>query len=193
VPDYLVAFNDLSRASDPSKCGVHFFKHDEKFLPHLENPAAFSNRYSNFKVVLCPDVSIGSGMPFWMRMKHTFDSRATGITWQKYGHVVIPTLRWTGEEDYEFVSHGIPKCSVFAVSRLGSVHDPLKRSVFDRGLVHMTRLLEPEAILVYGTTTEQVQSVLGDVTQIFAYPVLMRAFSNSHKMEGKISSLSPLV
>ena len=173
VPNYLVAFDDLGCARSPEATGVHFYKDDVKFLTHLDNPAAYSNRYSDFKVILTPDSSIGVGMPSWKRKANIFDARNAAAVWQQYGHVVIPSLRWSCGEDYEWVMHGIPTESVFSVSRLGSVSDAEKKFEFEKGLKYMVTMLKPEAIMVYGASTDQVKAIVGGSTRIFTYPISM--------------------
>ena len=174
VPSRLVAFNDLGRSDDPTTTGVHFFKSDEKFLSHLENPAQYSNKYAAYRAILSPDVSVGEGMPRWMRIQRTFQSRTVAATWQKFGHTVVPTLRWADPEDLDFVCHGIQPSSVFAVSRLGSVNDSAKRRNFEQGLQELIRLLQPEGIMIYGATQSQAEALVGKSTTVFSYPTPMR-------------------
>lgn len=67
VPERLVAINDLGRAADPLTTGVHFFRDDAVFQPILRNPSAYAPKLSRYRVVLTPDITLGTGMNRWMK------------------------------------------------------------------------------------------------------------------------------
>jgi hypothetical protein len=189
VPHHLVAFDDLGRAKTPHSTGVHFFRHDQKFRGHLEDPAGFANKYEKFKVLLSLDVSIGQGMTRFQRMQRIYDSRTTAVVWQKYGHIVIPTMRWATLDDLEYVCDGVPQSSVIAVGWLGLASDLEKATIFKQGIPELVALLNPAAIMVYGCTQGQAEAMVGSSTQVFGYPTPMRERSLHMKQVNSLKTL----
>jgi len=72
IPKTLVAFDDVSRGSNPADAGVHFYKSDLKLMPILAQPLKFGNKLGHYKCLLTPDITLSQGMPDWMRAKTLF-------------------------------------------------------------------------------------------------------------------------
>jgi hypothetical protein len=169
VPTELIAFDDRSRTSDPRNAGIHFYRNDLKFASVLENPLDWVSRFSDFGLILTPDVSLGDDMPPWMRQHITCISRAVGVIWQKRGMPVIPSLRWRSNDDLPFVTAGIPAGGSIAVSNYGSRSELSERIIFREGLEEVLCILKPERVLLYGSTDPNLQALLESSTELHVY------------------------
>jgi hypothetical protein len=105
----LRAFNDLGRSTNQENEVIHFYKSDSKLVPILKNPKKYLASFAPYAAVLTPDVTLSSGMPQWLRIANTATSRMVGAVFEHHGLTVIPSLRWSDEDDYDFVSVGSPK------------------------------------------------------------------------------------
>lgn len=170
IPSSMCAFDDLGRVSDPTTTLLHFHKDDEKFAPVIINPLKYGNKWGHFMSLCSPDVTLSDGMVEWERIKNTSWSRKVAATWASQGIKIVPLLRWRFVSDCAFVTAGIPKRSVIAVSSYGSVRDAELRQVLIDGLRAIVITLEPVAILVYGTALKNIQEIVGPNIQVILYP-----------------------
>lgn len=170
IPKSMWAFDDLGRVSDPTTTLLHFHKADEKFAPVLIDPLKYGNKWGHFMSLCSPDVTLSDGMVEWERIKNTSWSRAVAATWESQGIKVVPLIRWRLPSDYHFVTAGIPKHSVIAVSSYGSVRDDELKRVFVDGLRAISQILEPAVILVYGTALTNLQEIVGSHIDVIMYP-----------------------
>lgn len=169
VPEHLVAINDLGRATDPRTTGVHFFRDDAVFQSILRNPSTYAPKLSRFRVVLTPDITLGTGMNLWMKAQRVAYARMVGVVWERRGLCVVPTVRWTSLDDLDLVCSGIAPKTLIAVSNYGSRRDPELRSIFERGLPALVERLDPAAMLVFGDTRSRVFDTLRQSTRIVEY------------------------
>jgi hypothetical protein len=169
VPSELCSFNDFGRSSNPAQEAVHFYKNDIRFIAILRNPKPFGFKASGFKALLTPDVTLGLGMPEWMRKRNTVLSRMCGVVWQSQGLSVIPSLRWVCHADLEFVSMGIERGSIFAVSSYGSERNKNAKLEFERGVLELVKILQPAALMVYGLLDRRLNDELSLLTRVFVY------------------------
>ncbi|MSV76867.1 MAG: DUF4417 domain-containing protein [Actinobacteria bacterium] len=169
IPDELVAFDDRKRAKSPTHAGLHFFRDDKKFISILVKPEAKTMEFAPYKIMLTPDVTIGDGMPPWQKARNVVLGRAAGVVWEKRGMKVIPTVRWTNQEDLDLVTCGIPQRSVFAVSSYMARRDPTDYSIFQEGLRYLVNCLNPVAVIVYGSLDDELSNELSRFCDIFVY------------------------
>jgi hypothetical protein len=169
LPTDLCAFNDLGRSISRPDEVVHFYKSDVKFAGILRNPKPFGFKTKDFMAVLTPDVTIGAGMPEWMRKRNTVLSRMCGVAWQYQGLTVIPSLRWVELSDLNFVTAGIEVGSVIAVSSYGSNRNPTAKNTFERGLQEIVNKIQPRAVMVYGGLDQRVAQELVKSTELRLY------------------------
>lgn len=173
VPDQLVAFNDLGRVDYASNAAVHFFKNDASFNQILRDPAVYTTKFSPYRAILTPDITIGSGMNLWMKAQRVAYSRMVGVVWQTRGLTVIPTVRWTvrwiEENDLDLSCAGIPTNSVIAVSNYGSRRDLFLRAAFEGGLPQVIERLRPAGTLVFGDLRGRVFDRLSHLTTFRQY------------------------
>ena len=105
----------------------------------------------------------------WERIKNTYVSIAVAATWESQGITVVPLLRWRFVSACVFVTAGIPKHSVIAVSSYGSVRDSELRQVLIDGLREIVKILEPAAV-VYGAALKNIQEIVGPNIEVIMYP-----------------------
>jgi len=169
IPAFLCACDQPSRARIVGQTALHFYRDDKKFMRVLLNPEKYVRDFSKYKAVLTPDCSLTFGMPPSKRAHQTRLSRVAGAIWQSRGLLVIPSLRWVDDSDYDLICSGIPQGSVFAVSNYGSIRDPKLRDNFSKGLLEVVSRLNPVAIIVFGRLPDLLLSKLESTTQVFQY------------------------
>jgi hypothetical protein len=170
VPIRLIPCDQLQSPKTNEKTAVHFYKNDEKFSSTVLNPLKWVHRLQEYDAVFTPDFTVGVQMGLGQRIQNTYFSRQIGAVWSSRGLTVIPSLRWTGPADYEFVMEGIPIGTVFAVSAHGSFKDPVKRSIFEAGLKHIISDLEPAGVIVYGKIAPAFREEMQHLTNIYLFP-----------------------
>jgi len=72
-----------------------------------------------------------------------------GRFWQEQGLLVIPTVRWSTPESYEFCFTGIPRDQVVATGT-PDLRDAITCRLFARGLAKMFKRLEPRCLILFG-------------------------------------------
>lgn len=181
IPDELVAFDDRKRTLSPAHAGIHFFRDDNKFISILVKPENRTLEFASYKIMLTPDVSLGTGMPPWQKARNVVLGRAAGVVWEKCGLTVIPTVRWLEQDDLELVACGIPQRSVFAVSSYMARRDPADYRNFQEGLRYLVQYLNPVAVLVYGSIDEGLLGELSEFCDIFVYQDAMSKIRDKAK------------
>ena len=151
IPEALISFDQPSRVQHFDKTGLHFFIQDRKFQGVLIHPEKFVSRFSNYKVVLTPDCTLSKEMPPSVRFQNIRVSRQAGAVWQSRGLPVVPTVRWSCEEDYDVAFSGIPLRSIVAVGSYGAMRDRSLRRTLLNGLEEMVHRLQPVSVLLYGS------------------------------------------
>ncbi len=169
VPDHLICFDQLSRIADSKQTALHFFAQDRKFQSVLIHPEKYVEKFSRYKAVLTPDVTLSPEMPPSVRIQNIRASRQAGAVWESRGISVIPSVRWTSKADYDIAFSGIPLGSIVTVGTYGSTRDKVLRdSLFD-GLEELVNRLEPSCILIYGSLDIRRKIELEKLTQIRQY------------------------
>ena len=170
IPLELAAFDDRNRISvQPREVGIHFYKEDYKFASALLQPLKWVERFSAFKSIITPDLSIGDQMPRWIKVRNTVWSRAAGAIWNEQGFPVFPNLRWRSPDDYDFVAAGIHRGSVVATSNYGNRQLASDRAIFQHGISAMVERIAPEAVIIYGSLDARLMNYLESKTQVFIF------------------------
>ncbi len=141
---------------------THFFLDDFRFESIWNDPAG-SLGHIKTSVVLSPDFSLYKDWPLALQIWNTYRNRWCGAFWQSQGHVVIPTISWSGPASYDFCFEGVQPGGVVALSMLG-VKRITANYVFMAGFLEMKRRIKPSQILCYGNAPE----CLAD--QLITYP-----------------------
>jgi len=146
-----------------------FFKEDRLFAKIASEPGRFTLTASAFQAILTPDISLSDKMPKWKRIENTVISRMCGVVWASQGLSVIPSLRWTGPEDYDFVGAGLSGCSTIAVSTYGIQRSPDDMRIFNEGLDYFVKTIRPENLMIFGTALETPRHWLDLGTKVRFY------------------------
>lgn len=181
IPEELVAFDDRKRVKSSAQTGLHFFRDDSKFISVLLEPEMKAKEFAAYKIVLTPDVTIGTGMPPWQKARNLVLGRAAGVVWENRGIKVIPTVRWLGEEDWDMVTCGIPQRSVFAVSSYMARRDPADYLTFQHGLRYLVDCLKPVAEIVYGSLDDELFTELSSHCALFVYQDAVTQIRNRNR------------
>lgn len=169
IPEKLLLFNSPKRFESPETTGLHSFDHGPKNMTALTRPLTWIHKFVDFKCVISPDSFMNVSLAPWQRARNTVLARAAGVTWQERGLTVIPSIRWSCEDDYEMVSSGIERGSVFAVTADDTISNGIGRKSFEKGLLAMIDIIEPEAVIVYKKITDAFEAKLALNTRVFRF------------------------
>jgi hypothetical protein len=189
VPDSLVRFDELSRSKLSSSEAIHFYTSDEKFQRVLYSPELYLEKFSKFRAVLTPDCSVTSEMPYSTRVLQTRLSRQIGAVWASHGLNVITSVRWSDEVDFKIALTGIPRCSVIAVGAYGMTRNLESKRILEKGLKQLVELLEPAAMLIFGTIDPELLDWLGNKTSVRVYRPEHWKRRNEEKVSGNTLDL----
>ena len=106
----------------------------------------------HFSGVITPDFSTYQDFPEPLKLYATYRMRLMGYWLGKNGLAVINNVRWGTDETYWYCFNGIPKNSVVCIGTVGgSPRKYIDRNRFENGLNEMVSVLQPHAIIVYGS------------------------------------------
>lgn len=174
-PKKLVAYDDLLKENPAKGSGAfaHFYIFDQYFDgPYgiwrgcspdcYESKKGFRlSRFAGCDGLIAPDFSLYGDMPLAMQIWNVYRSRAFGYWMTSQGYPVIPNVRWTDEESFEFCFDGIPQGSVVAVGTLGCCAVLSERASFLIGFEEMLKRIAPRLVVLYGPVPDVLSSLLG--------------------------------
>ncbi len=146
----LIAYSDTRQNDRPENtaCGVHFFIDDYRFTGIYNNPERSIEKLSQYAFLLTPDYSTYSDMNYWRQLESVAHSHWVGAYWQSRGLKVVPTMTWSDSRSYSFCNDGVEKGSIVAVGMIGCKRS---KNEFLRGYNNMLEIIEPSAIIVFGS------------------------------------------
>lgn len=130
--------------------------------------------------VITPDCTMLIGQSKCLLQTNTYFNRAIGFYLQKQGIPIIPNIRWSDKDSYDFCFLGVPKKSIVAVSTHGCIRNKQQKRFFKDGLEEMIKQLEPSNVIVHGHMPEEVFNDYMKATQFHRYPSL---FEETHQKE----------
>ncbi len=169
IPEKLLIFNSPKRFESPATTGLHSFDHGPKNMTALTRPMTWIHKFADFRCVISPDSYLSPNLAPWQRARNTVLARAAGAVWQYRGLTVIPSIRWCDESDYELVSSGIEKGSVFAVTVDSGYKDLNSNIEFEKGLTAMVDIIEPEGVIIYGRVSPNFVREIKKKTKVFLF------------------------
>lgn len=151
----LIAYSNTRRNDNPinTKCGVHFFIDDYRFISTYNNPERTIEKLSQYSFLLSPDNSTYSDMNYWRQLESVAHSRWVGAYWQSRGLNVIPTVTWSDTRSYTFCFDGIEDDSIVAIGMIGCKHT---KKDFLRGYNNLLERKHPSAIICFGKPYEEM-------------------------------------
>ena len=150
---------------------VHFYIDDHKFdgrcgiwsgLTTLETfKKGFGlARFKDASAIVSPDFSLYLDMPTSMQIWNVFRSRAIGYRLSKLGYNVIPNVRWTDEESYDFAFDGLYKGQIVSVGTLGCSKRIEDKALLVNGFVEMINRIKPRMVIIYGPICKELKYVI---------------------------------
>ena len=155
IPEDAISFVDALRTTKFENF-IHFYIHDEEFERVWRTPERYLPLFKKFSGVISTDFSLYRELPLSMQIWNTYRNRAIGYWLQQNGVDVIPNIRWGDERTYHFAFEGISKGGTVSVSTNGCIRDKLDRYYFNKGLAKMVEVIEPDVIVNYSYTPDDI-------------------------------------
>lgn len=155
IPNKLIAFSKAISCKDYNQW-VHFFEDDYLFERIWRNPKRYYHILRKYEGVILPDFSVYRDMPFVMQLWNIYRSRAIGSWLQSQGIKVIANIRFGDRRTYRYSCDGISKHCVIAVGTHGTLRHRDDRRFFVDGLDVIVKILQPIAIIVYGSAPDAI-------------------------------------
>ncbi len=166
VPQELILYEDAKKLHKETivdnphyhiNAFVHFYEDDYRFNGPREGilakPYETLKMLRHFDGAITPDFSTYADFPDPFKRINTFLMRAYGRWLGVNGIPIINNVRWGTIETWEYCFDGIPYNSMVAIGTVASGLRHLEnRPLFEEGLYEMVRLLNPPAIIVYGSS-----------------------------------------
>ena len=176
VPKCLIPFEKIRQVQD-HRGYVHFYMHDQYFERILTATTDYLDLLKRFDGVITPDFSLMVGQASCLQQANTYFNRAVGYYLQRQGIPVIPNVRWSDENSYDYCFLGIPRHMMVSVSTHGCIRSKDQKLRFKAGLEEMLRRIEPEDVLVHGHMPDEVFADFKESVRFHRYPSL---FEQTH-------------
>ena len=150
---------------------VHFYLDDQKFdgpkgiWNGLSKNESFKrgfdlSRFDGAEAIITPDFSLYLDMPRVMQIWNVYRSRVVGYYLTTLGYKVIPNVRWTDEESYDFAFAGLYEGQIVAVGTLGCSKEILDKILLVNGFIEMIKRIKPKQVIIYGPICKELQFVI---------------------------------
>ena len=177
VPAGMVPFSKMSRVEDPHRFAVCEYELDVEFADLLRNPDVYVKDLRQYQAFVTPDASLYWDMPLAAQIVNKYRNHAIDRYMQSKGIYTIPNVRWGDERTYtcDFLPEplaflGVEKHSIVSIGSYGMVKTKLEKARFRAGLEAMLAWLEPEVVLVYGSTPDDVFGDYWKYSEFVKYP-----------------------
>lgn len=164
LPDTLLSYRSERKTWTPghedarmSKAICHFFLDDYRFESVWTQLHNGMRRVERYWGALTPDFSLYANWPTVCQQWNHYRQQWLGCYWQEHGIPVIPTVNWSTPDSFYWCFSGIPQQQIVALSVPDLRSTPTKR-LFMAGYRQMLKVLQPSAVLVYGTLPEILKS-----------------------------------
>ena len=177
VPSGMVPFSKMDRVGDPRRFAVCEYELDIEFADLLHNPDGYVKELRNYQAFVTPDASLYWDMPLAAQIVNKYRNHAIGYYMQSRGIYTIPNVRWGDERTYT-TEHlpeplaflGVEKHSIVSIGSYGVVKTRDEKTHFRAGLEAMLEWLEPEVVLVYGSTPDDIFGEYWKYAEFVKYP-----------------------
>lgn len=159
IPNRMIPFSKALREKKDFRQWVCFYEDDHLFERIWNQPLRYVNALSRFDGIITPDFSVFYDMPYSMQLWNIFRSRTIGAWLQNQGIRVIPNIRFGDERTFDCCCEGVSKHSVIAIGSFGCLKVKDYRSTFQKGVEHVTNILQPEAIVFYGSAPDNAPDI----------------------------------
>lgn len=180
IPKGLVPFAKVRTNNDKRKY-VHFYVHDKFFQSVLTSTYKYVDLLKQYDGVITPDPTMFIQNSPCLLETSTYFNRAIGFYLQKQGIPVIPNIRWTDEDSYEYCFLGVPKYSIVSISTHGCCKSKDEKERMKHGIRKMIEVLEPSDIIVHGHMPEKVFNEFIGTVPFYRFP---SEFEMTHQSKG---------
>ena len=181
IPRSLIPFEKAKLKNQNKRQYVHFYMHDKYFADILTATDKYVDLLKEYDGVISPDCSLLRKQARCLQQTNTYFNHAVGFYLQKQGIPVIPNVRWSDEDSFDFCFLGIPKNTIVSVSTHGCIRSKEEKTYFRNGLEEMLRVLEPTDVIVHGFMPDSVFADFMDKTRFHRFPSL---YEQTHIKEG---------
>ncbi len=111
IPKSLIPFEKIKHTNNKRQY-VHFYMHDRFFADILTSTKKYVDLFKEFDGIITPDCTMLIGQSPCLLQTNTYFNRAVGYYLQKQGIPVIPNIRWSDENSFEYCFLGVPQKSI---------------------------------------------------------------------------------
>lgn len=172
IPRALLPFEKIHSKKFDKRRYVHFYMHDKYFSRVLTSTTKYLDDLKMFDGVITPDCTMLIGQSRCLLETNTYFNRAVGYYLQKQRIPVIPNIRWSDKESYEFCFLGVPQKSIVSISTHGCIRSKEQKAIFKDGLEEMLKRLEPSTVIVHGYMPNDIFGDYLSETDFRRYPSL---------------------
>lgn len=180
IPKSLISFDKIKRTKDKYQF-VHFYLHDKYFAHILRDAPKYVDLLHQFDGVITPDFSLLINQSKCIQQTNTYYNRAVGYYFQKQGIPVIPNIRWSDENSFDFCFLGVPENYTVSVSTHGCFKSKQQKELFLIGMTEMLKVLKPRDVLVHGYMPDSLFNKFRDDTNLHRYPSLFEMTHSNSK------------
>lgn len=175
APSHATAFNKRGQAPHPDQTLLHFYVPDKALGTQASDPTRWVDHFAPYWGIVAPDFSIRMDDPVDMRMLAVRYSRTAAAYYQHRGLRVIPTVRWSGSQDFDFCFRGLQRGTPVAFSNHGCQRNKILRQGFLTGLPKLLEVVEPALVFLHGSGTDEIANrILRDTPVIAMLPDINR-------------------
>lgn len=129
--------------------GLHFYEHDYKFERVWNNPKKYLSVFERFEFIIMTDFSLYYDFPVALQIYNKFRNHWLCAYFSTLGINMIPNIRLSNSDNYDWSFMGYPKNSVVAFSDTGAIRDKLSRVVMIETYDEMIKRLSPIQVLYF--------------------------------------------
>lgn len=173
IPKNLVSYDKINLLKNKKEHFCHFYIDDQKFdgpngiwngLTKENQKRGFNlSKFNSVDGIISPDFSTYLDMPKAMQIWNTYRNRAFGYYLYKLGFYVIPNVRWSDKDSYEYCFDGIIENGVVAVGSLGLGKTIENRNLFINGFIELINRKHPKVVIIYGSIFKELAFVLNEL------------------------------
>jgi hypothetical protein len=157
-----IPFDHISDRAIPVGAVLHFYVHDRRFLPFVEDPDRWMDRLERFPRVIGLDHSVYRDLPLAEQIHSLYLNRAMDWDLHRRGKIVIPNATWGDWRTFDFCFDGIEPGRTVAVSTHGTCQLRAAKYHFLQGLAELLDRLCPPSIVVHGPMFPELQELLAE-------------------------------
>ena len=170
IPKKVITFSEALHSREYD-AWVVFYEDDAKLMRVWNNPRKYLRILKRFRGVISPDFSLYRNMPLIMQGWMKYMSNALAHWWSDRGIEIIPNVRFSTPDSYEFAFDGIEHNSTVAIGTHGCMKRHEDKKYFMDGFHKMLEVLQPKNIIIYGTVPQEIAAAAKDAgAHIHAFP-----------------------